>query len=104
MAHYSLRPYVANSGATVIYSIEIISEVTAACTQEFDGPFDFPLDLSMDLPTMDSPVNETLRTLSRRGHSYATGTKKTLENVINNLWDPEDNPDGFVSLGVAENV
>ena len=35
---------------------------------------------------------------------YATGAKKTLENVINNLWDPEDNPDGFISLGVAENV
>lgn len=28
----------------------------------------------------------------------------TLENVISNLWDAEDNPDGFVSLGVAENV
>ncbi len=53
---------------------------------------------------MDTASNETARTLSRRGHIYATGAKKTLENVINNLWDPEDNPDGFVSLGVAENV
>ena len=30
--------------------------------------------------------------------------KKPLGNVINNLWDPKDNPDGFISLGVAENV
>ena len=53
---------------------------------------------------MDSPSDEALGTLSRRGHSYATGTKMTLEQVINDLWDPKDNPDGFVSLGVAENV
>lgn len=53
---------------------------------------------------MDTTSSEVARTLSRRGHTYATEAKKTLENVINNLWDPEDNPDGFVSLGVAENV
>ena len=53
---------------------------------------------------MDNLSNKALGTLSKRGHSYATGTKKTLENVINNLWDPKDNPDGFISLGVAENV
>lgn len=53
---------------------------------------------------MDNIPNEAARTLSRRGHKHATGAKKTLENVINNLWDPEDNPDGFVSLGVAENA
>ena len=43
-------------------------------------------------------------TLSSRGHSYAEGPKQTLQDVIRNLWDPEDNPDGFVNLGVAENV
>ena len=53
---------------------------------------------------MDTLSNEALGTLSRRGYSYATGTTKTLENVIKDLWDPKDNPDGFVSLGVAENV
>lgn len=53
---------------------------------------------------MDTTSSEAARTLSQRGHRYATGAKKTLENVINNLWDPEDNPDGFVSLGVAENA
>ena len=53
---------------------------------------------------MDTTSNEAVHTLSGRGHAYATETKKTLENVINNLWDPEENPDGFVSLGVAENV
>ena len=53
---------------------------------------------------MDSTSSEAAGTLSRRGHAYATGPRKPLENVINNLWDPQDNPDGFVSLGVAENV
>ena len=53
---------------------------------------------------MNSVSNEALGTLSKRGHSYATGTMKTLENVISNPWDPKDNPDGFISLGVAENV
>lgn len=53
---------------------------------------------------MGTTSNEAVRTLSRRGYSYATGSRKTLENVINNLWNPKDNPDGFVSLGVAENV
>lgn len=53
---------------------------------------------------MDTTSSEAARTLSQRGHRYATGAKKSLENVINNLWDPEDNPDGFVSLGVAENA
>ena len=58
----------------------------------------------IDLLTMDIASNDALGTLSTRGHSYATATKKTLENVIEDLWDPVDNPDGFVSLGVAENV
>ena len=53
---------------------------------------------------MAIPSNDSVRSLSMRGQSYAKEPKKTLENVINNLWDPEDNPDGFVSLGVAENV
>lgn len=56
------------------------------------------------MPTMGDISNEAVLTLSGRGYSYATGSRKTLENVINNLWDPKDNPDGFVSLGVAENV
>lgn len=25
-------------------------------------------------------------------------------DVLNNLWDPEANPDGIVNLGLAENV
>lgn len=53
---------------------------------------------------MGTTSNEAVRTLSRRGYSYVTGSRKTLENVINNLWNPIDNPDGFVSLGVAENA
>ena len=53
---------------------------------------------------MDTKSSETVCTLSRRGHTCATGPKETLKYVINNLWDPEKNPDGIVSLGVAENV
>ena len=48
--------------------------------------------------------NATANMLSQRGHKYATGAKKTIKNVINNLWDPEENAAGIVSLGVAENV
>ena len=48
--------------------------------------------------------SKTASMLSHRGHKYATGTRKTLESVINNLWDPDENAAGFVSLGVAENV
>lgn len=53
---------------------------------------------------MEIQSNKAIWTLSSRGHSYAQGPRMTLENVISNLWDAEDNPDGFVSLGVAENV
>ena len=56
------------------------------------------------MPVMDAKSSETVCTLSQRGYEYATGSKKTLEDVINNLWDPENNPDGILSLGVAENV
>ncbi|CAD6593006.1 MAG: hypothetical protein ASARMPREDX12_006652 [Alectoria sarmentosa] len=48
--------------------------------------------------------SKTASMLSHRGHKYATGTRKTLESVINNLWDPDENAAGFVSLGVAENM
>ena len=27
-----------------------------------------------------------------------------LFDIMKDLWDPETNPDGFISLGVAENV
>lgn len=53
---------------------------------------------------MDIQSNNAIRTLSSRAHSYAEGPRMDLENVISNLWDADDNPDGFVSLGVAENV
>jgi hypothetical protein len=43
--------------------------------------------------------------LSTRGKEAASPNNKMLIlEVINNLWDPKSNPDGFVSLGVAENV
>ncbi|KZF20923.1 PLP-dependent transferase [Xylona heveae TC161] len=43
--------------------------------------------------------------LSQRGEAAAAiGRKNIFFDVISNLWHPEDNPDGFVSLGVAENA
>ena len=56
------------------------------------------------MPVMHTKSSEPICTLSKRGHGYATEAKKALEDVINNLWDPENNSDGILSLGVAENV
>lgn len=43
--------------------------------------------------------------LSERGQSWAQGASDLLIwKVLNNLWDPKDNPNGYVSLGVAENA
>jgi hypothetical protein len=30
--------------------------------------------------------------------------KPVFFDVLNNLWDPESNPDGIVNIGLAENV
>ncbi|KAF2180367.1 aminotransferase [Zopfia rhizophila CBS 207.26] len=45
-------------------------------------------------------------TLSDRGTEYsATQAGETvIWDVISNLWHPQENPDGYVSLGVAENA
>lgn len=77
-------------------SFRIIAEVKFEQTQDIQD--------SIKSTTMDTTSSDVAHTLSRRGYEYAIGTKKILENVINNLWDPKDNPDGYVSLGVAENV
>ena len=43
--------------------------------------------------------------MSTRGRIYADPShKKPMLDVVCNLWHPETNPDGYVSLGVAENV
>ena len=42
--------------------------------------------------------------LSGRGQDWANSAPDlTIWSVIKNLWDPESNPGGYVSLGVAEN-
>ncbi|KAF5599020.1 1-aminocyclopropane-1-carboxylate synthase [Fusarium pseudoanthophilum] len=44
-------------------------------------------------------------TLSKRGEAFATPTSKMpMLDVVNDLWHPETNPDGYISLGVAENT
>jgi hypothetical protein len=43
--------------------------------------------------------------LSKRGEVFATPTSKMpMLDVVSDLWHPEANPDGYISLGVAENV
>ncbi len=88
----------------LLYIIWLSTKIPLHCQGDKPTPNIQGTQDCIQLPTMDITSNETARTLSRRGYIYATGAKKTLENVINNLWDPEDNLDGFVSLGVAENV
>ncbi|GCB25558.1 probable inactive 1-aminocyclopropane-1-carboxylate synthase-like protein 2 [Aspergillus awamori] len=57
---------------------------------------------------MDSPAISSSRatqTLSRRGRSaVALGSKNIMWDIISNLWHSETNPDGYVSVGVAENA
>ncbi|QGI78614.1 hypothetical protein CEK25_005343 [Fusarium fujikuroi] len=43
-------------------------------------------------------------TLSKRGEVFATPTSKMpMLDVVNDLWHAETNPEGYISLGVAEN-
>lgn len=43
--------------------------------------------------------------LSKRGQNWAAGGAELLIwKVLKDLWDPSDNPNGYVSLGVAENA
>jgi len=43
--------------------------------------------------------------LSTRGQVFASPEyRMPLLNILCDLWHPETNPDGYVSLGIAENV
>lgn len=43
--------------------------------------------------------------LSRRGTLYASPeNNNALLAILRDAWEPVSNPDGFLSLGVAENV
>ncbi|CZR48717.1 uncharacterized protein FPRO_03962 [Fusarium proliferatum ET1] len=43
--------------------------------------------------------------LSKRGEVFATPTSKMpMLDVVNDLWHAETNPEGYISLGVAENT
>ena len=51
------------------------------------------------------PCGALIMALSRRGQVIASIAEKfAFLDILKNLWDPKTNPDGFVSLGVAENV
>lgn len=43
--------------------------------------------------------------VSNRGAIYANPSSKApMLDVVCDLWHPDSNPDGYLSLGVAENV
>ncbi len=50
-------------------------------------------------------MNGQLSTLARRAQACAApdAIGSSLWDVINDLWDSENNPNGYVSLGIAEN-
>ncbi len=52
---------------------------------------------------MVQPENSPSDTISARGRSLEPKVPVFFD-VLNNLWDPELNPDGIVNLGLAENV
>lgn len=63
----------------------------------------------INISTLETDPLQTMASsktkLSTRGEALATPTgKMTLSDVICDLWHPETNPGGYVSLGVAENV
>ena len=51
------------------------------------------------------PVDSAGHSLSDRGFRGSLPVNRlALLEIIDNQWDPHTNPDGYVSLGVAENV
>lgn len=43
--------------------------------------------------------------LSARGSEFADPSNRPVVlDILSNLWHPDSNPDGYISLGVAENV
>lgn len=51
------------------------------------------------------PAKKDAEMLSARGQkAVADGSNTLIWDVISNLWHPETNPDGYVSVGVAENA
>ena len=49
---------------------------------------------------------KTPSTLSRRGVEYTKGPnlRQKFKQLLTDLYDPISNPNGFVNLGLAENV
>ncbi|GKZ51916.1 hypothetical protein AbraIFM66951_008167 [Aspergillus brasiliensis] len=50
-----------------------------------------------------SSVGQTTNFLSQRARSSLRNTSNALWDVLNDLWHPQLNPSGFVTLGVADN-
>lgn len=56
----------------------------------------------MDVP--DQPSAQKPPTLSHRGRSWADKSKDLLIwQIVKDLWHPQTNPGGYVSLGIADN-
>lgn len=55
--------------------------------------------------TSTTPASRASQTLSTRGQdALEQGSKNYMWDIISNLWHPETNLDGYVSVGVAENA
>ncbi|RJE18673.1 hypothetical protein PHISCL_08995 [Aspergillus sclerotialis] len=55
--------------------------------------------------SLSAPTSRASKMLSSRGQTAREdGSKGIIWDVISNLWHPETNPDGYVSVGVAENI
>ncbi|KAI1613793.1 1-aminocyclopropane-1-carboxylate synthase [Exophiala viscosa] len=55
---------------------------------------------------MSSNAQSQLSTLSSRAqaHAHPGAIGSPLWDVVNDLWHPQDNPNGYVNLGIAENL
>ena len=61
------------------------------------------LSHTFKIANMAQLENSTSNVISARGRALEPKVPVFFD-VLNNLWDPESNPDGIVNLGLAENV
>jgi hypothetical protein len=46
----------------------------------------------------------TVRTLSARAATFYDSTSGRIWTILSDLWDPESNQEGYITLGVADNA
>ncbi|KAK5322099.1 hypothetical protein LTR70_003946 [Exophiala xenobiotica] len=76
-----------------------------AFTRRSELIFDFLRILPVSDQKQLRKDNESRMALSTRGQQWAKlSSDMLIWKIIQDLWDPETNPDGYASLGVAENA